>query len=680
MDFVVILSLAMWSGLLNRVGSLLGLMYIYVYCREVSGLTSLVLPASETVAGSCMLRIKLLRNLLLLSLAIAILLPLYQHFLVHPSYNKLLIEKTEDEAVRYASYMARTLGLEGRKLTEEQLPENLGERLKPVSRDAHLLKLRIFSASGEIIFSTKADEIGQVNEKTYFTELVANGRVFSKVAQKDGVTAEGVSTKVDIVETYVPFMTGESFNGAFEVYYDVTESFAKEHRVSQHSMVIILLMTAGFLAAVCFALYRAYISFQERAAAEIALQAANEDLERRISERTEELSLANEQLTDQIAEKAHAQIALSDVLEEIEADREKLDGILSSVPDGVVVMDANLNVMHMNAAAEMILGCSLEASKGQSVGSLSSEVDFVKKLGQRINNIHGSPSFDFELSTDGALAPRIYSVRISQRISESLESSGVVMLIRDVTRERDIERMKNAFLGMATHELNTPLTTIIGYTELLTAAETSENFSEQQQKDYLTLIHDKALSLAGLIDDLLDISRIASGRELAINYDNFCIGALIRNVVAEIDISDETHQLDMKLPDTSAMIYADQVRIGQVVEHLLSNALKYSPEGGLIRVLLTDDGEKYDLHVEDEGIGMNKEQLEHIFDRFYRADSSDTAIQGVGLGMSIVRHVVLAHHGDIQVDSQLGKGTKVLVSLPKQPPSSQEITSQPFSS
>lgn len=627
-----------------------------------------------------MLRIKLLRNLLLISLTIAILLPLYQYFLVHPSYSKLLIRENEDEAVRYASYMARTLGLEGHTLTKEQLPADLEEKLKPVSRDDHLIKLRIFSASGEIIFSTKKDEIGQVNEKTYFREIVANGRVFSKVAQKDAETAEGVLTKVDIVETYVPFMAGESFAGAFEVYYDVTESLSKERLVSQHAMITTLLMSAGFLAAICFALSRVYLSFQKRSAAEVALQSANEDLERRVDERTRELSKANEQLTEQITEKARAQIALGEVMEEIEEDREKLDGILSSVPDGVVVMDNSLNVMHMNAAAEMILGCTLEDSKGRSVDNLNSEVGFVKKLGQRINNIHGSPSFDFELPTEGGRAPRVYSVRISQLISDESESSGVVMLVCDVTRERDIERMKSAFLGMAAHELNTPLTTIIGYAELMTAEETAANFSKQQQVDYLNLIHGKALALAGLIDDLLDISRIESGRQLAVSYDNFMLDTLIRDVVAEIGTTVEGHRLEINLPEKSASICADKMRIGQVVEHLLSNALKYSPGGGLVQVNLTDSGEKYDLYVEDEGIGMNEEQLEHVFDRFYRADSSDTAVQGVGLGMSIVRHVVLAHHGDIQIDSELGEGTKVRVTLPKQPSSPQEITSHPFSS
>jgi hypothetical protein len=166
-----------------------------------------------------MLRIKLLRNLFFLSLAITILLPGYEYLVLHPSYKNLLTEETENEAVRYASYMVRTLGLENQSLIKDRLPEALDESLQPVKRDKQLLKLRIFSSLGEIIFSTKADEIGTLNEKTYFRAIVAKGQVYSKVVQKDRKTADGVTTKIDIVETYVPFMVNDSFGGAIEVYY-----------------------------------------------------------------------------------------------------------------------------------------------------------------------------------------------------------------------------------------------------------------------------------------------------------------------------------------------------------------------------------------------------------------------------------------------------------------------------
>ena len=626
-----------------------------------------------------MLRIKLLRNLLFLSLAITILLPGYEYLVLHPSYKNLLIEETENEAVRYASYMVRTLGLEDQALTKHRLPEALDESLKPVKRDKQLLKLRIFSALGEIIFSTKADEIGTLNEKTYFREIVAKGQVYSKVVQKDRKTADGVTTKTDVVETYVPFMAHDSFGGAIEVYYDVTDTIDKVKAISFQSILTAALLSLVFMVAICIALKRAYLSFQERDAAEESLKVANEVLEERVNERTRELSATNEQLIEQIAERTQAQIALAGAMEDIKVDREKLNGILSSVPDGVVLTDNALNVLHMNATAERILDTPLEKILGQSISQINCEVDFRKKVAQKLNITHGPRSFDLELSSEDSSYSKIYQVRVSQMVSDEEESQGVILLLRDVTREREVERMKSAFLGMATHELNTPLTTIIGYSELLTSPETADNFSAEQKKDCLLLIHDKALSLGGLVDDLLDVSRVESGRPLTLDYQEFDFDSMIREVVDSYDGEEALHDFVVTLVGETSQIIADRLRLKQVVDHLISNAVKYAPEGGRVSVELNLSDDKYQLNVEDEGIGMDEGQLVHVFDRFYRADSSDTAVQGVGLGMSIVRNIVLAHRGDIQIESQLGRGTRVMISLPKSPSEGQLESPLPFS-
>ncbi len=518
-----------------------------------------------------MLRIKLLRNLLILSLVIAVFFPGYEYLFVHPAYNDLLTKETENEAVRYASYMVRTLGLEDQFLTKDRLPDQLQEKLRPVSRDNRLLKLRIFSTQGEVIFSTLAEEVGTLNKSSYFRELVAVGQVYSKIVKKHQSTAEGAITEIDVVETYVPFMAGGNFGGAMEVYYDITASVSRVKQLSLHSMGTTLLMSLGFLLAIFVALYRAHMSLQERDKAEEALRVANAVLEQRVADRTCELSIANKQLTDQIVERTEAQAALGQALEGIRGDREKLDGILSSVPDGVVVTDGEMHVLHMNAAAESILETSLDKALGRSLGQFSQDVDFIKKVNQHLNANYGSEIFDFEAPATDLGASHIYQVRMSRLVSDESKSPGVILLFRDVSKERDVERMKSAFLGMAAHELNTPLTTIIGFSELLTAQETAGKFDDRQIKDYLRLIHDKAMALSGLVDDLLDVSRIESGRPLSLNYREFSFPAMARDVVAAYRDQYSQHRIEMVLPEDAPPLCADQSRLEQVVEHLISN-------------------------------------------------------------------------------------------------------------
>ncbi len=626
-----------------------------------------------------MLRNKLLRNLLILSLAIAVLFPGYEYLFVHPAYNHLLAEETENEAVRYASYIVRTLGLESQSLTRDRLPEGLEKQLHPASRDTRLIKLRIFSAQGEIIFSTMKEEMGSLNKNQYFGDIVAKGLVYSKIVRKDNRTAEGDVVQLDVVETYVPFMVGDTFGGAVEIYYDITASTTRIKRLSLHSMTTTLLMSFGFLLAICIALRRAQTSLLARDKANEALRVANEELEQRVADRTRELSDANTEMTRQIAERTEAQKALAQALEEIKVDREKLAGILSSVPDGVIVTDGELNVLHMNAAAESILNLPLEEILGQPIDKLSQEVDFLKMFSLEPNPPHASSSFDFELPGADNQPSHIFQGRISQFVSQQTAAPGRILLIRDVTRDREIERMKNAFLGMAAHELNTPLTTIIGYSELLTSKETSGNFDNAQQKEYLQLIHNKAVALGGLIEDLLDLSRFESGRPLTLRYQQFALDALLREVMEVFQEKYDHHLLELSLPDSAAYICADQSRLEQVVDHVVSNAVKYSPGGGKVQISLLVHDASYELSVVDEGIGMSEEQLAHIFDSFYRADSSDTAVQGVGLGMSIVRHIVMAHYGDIRVESQPGSGTRVCVVLPMMPPVGHDDGSLPSS-
>jgi len=612
-----------------------------------------------------MLRIPFLRNLLLLVLLVAACLPLYTLLVLHPAYREQLIREAEHESVRYANFLIRSLRLDGIRIERGQLPAAIIEQSQMINDDPHLIKLRFFAPGGEIVFSTEPAEIGNINTHDYFHTMVAKGKVFSKVVEKDKQTADGVLTKIDVVETYVPLMVGERFDGAIEVYSDISTGIANINALTLRTTLILAIISCGFLAAMLMALHKAKVAIDERQQAEDALRQINEELEERVAKRTLELSAANEQLTGEIAERTQAQISLSRALEDSRRDREKLNGILRSVGDGLVVTDHQLTVLHMNAAAEELLKLPLEKALGQPLDRLGTAPNLSGKVRELLAGTQISPIFDFELPGEDSKQPGVYQARFS-RLDSDRDETGVVLLIHDVTRERGLERLKNVFLGMAAHELNTPLAAILGFSELLTSEHAA--LSLPQREEYLNLIHSKALELSRLIDDLLDISRVEAGQPLLLDYEAVRLDDLVREVLHPYQEKSSRHRFELHLATAQTQIAADPWRIRQVINNLVSNAVKYSPQGGVIKVVV-ESGDGYcRITVADEGIGMTAEQIEHIFDRFYRADSSNTAVQGVGLGMSIVRHIIQAHHGEIKVESCPGRGTTVCVDLPQRPP------------
>ncbi|BCA78426.1 ATP-binding protein [Desulfuromonas sp. AOP6] len=243
----------------------------------------------------------------------------------------------------------------------------------------------------------------------------------------------------------------------------------------------------------------------------------------------------------------------------------------------------------------------------------------------------------------------------------SIEDKEIVVF-NDITREREIDRMKSEFIATAAHELRTPLASIKGFAELLLAEKT---FVEEQRDEYLTIIYDKSEVLERVIDDLLDISRVEAGRLIHIEKQPCDIRAQIAASVHAYQKEFRQRRLELDWPDQGPReILVDPYKIEQVMENLLSNAVKFSGPDSPIRVRGTFSDQDIRIEVRDEGIGMEKKDLDRIFDKFYRVDSSDTAVPGMGLGMGIVKGILEAHGGHIEVESVPGKGTTVSFSLP----------------
>lgn len=362
-------------------------------------------------------------------------------------------------------------------------------------------------------------------------------------------------------------------------------------------------------------------------------------------------------------------IVYLDVSARLRAERElnvalhQVDTIIRSISEGLLVLDPRGLIRKVNPAAETIVGQRQQEMIGRQVtdffpgSTLNREIEKTTAPSE-----DGDPlPFDLILHGSDSRTARCFQARIARLADPGGGERGLLLSLHDMTRERMIERMKSDFVSTAAHELRTPLATIIGYSELLLDPEF---FSAEQRQEFVQLIFNKAGDLSDLIDDLLDISRIESGQEILLDRKPISLVSLADKSVEFYRRGTTHHRFELIHPEGPVQVEADPLRCGQIFDNLLSNAVKYSPAGGLISVVISVNDGRAQVMVRDQGIGMTADQVARIFDKFYRADRSNTAISGTGLGMTIVQDLVEAHGGEVRVASEPGRGTLISFTLP----------------
>jgi len=257
--------------------------------------------------------------------------------------------------------------------------------------------------------------------------------------------------------------------------------------------------------------------------------------------------------------------------------------------------------------------------------------------------------------------PREYLWALSRLQDQTGSVYGSLSIGQDITQKQELDRLKSEFIATAAHELNTPLTAVIGFSELLL----SETFKDEQERtEYLTIILNKAHVLERIIEDLLNISRVESGRVIHIEKEDIDLAAMIQRVFDAYRREHPQLKFELNLPATKMEIVADAHKLEQVMENLLSNAVKFSEIGSTIIVTGQLSGGKARISVQDHGIGMTPKQKDQCFEKFYRAHSSDTSRPGLGLGLCIVKAIIEAHGGQISMVSEMDKGTTATVDIP----------------
>ena len=390
---------------------------------------------------------------------------------------------------------------------------------------------------------------------------------------------------------------------------------------------------------IAFALYIIEVE-KERRCAEDALRKVHEELETRVSERTEEL---NKALTD------------------MQLARDRIDGIIKSIADGLIVTDIDNRVILINRAAEELLSIRSNNIINRPIDFAIHEKTLREKVKYTLDKKTTGYQFDFELPGTVAGHPRIMRAITSVIQDKKGSQSGIVMIIHDVTNEREMDRMKTEFISTTAHEFRTPLTSIRGFSEILL---TRDNISSTEREKFLLYINKQAINLTRIITELLDISRIESGRGFSLNRTICSAGETVDSVTSYYQTMSSRHIFSVDLDDKSTKLFIDKEKIERVLTNIIDNAINYSPDGGTILVTGEITGNNYRVSVNDQGIGMTPEQVDKIFVKFFRADTTASAPEGTGLGMTIVKYIVEAHGGKVWVESEQGKGTTVRFTVP----------------
>lgn len=351
-------------------------------------------------------------------------------------------------------------------------------------------------------------------------------------------------------------------------------------------------------------------------------------------------------------------------VDQLIAEQQKNEAILRSIEDGLVVIDSQFRVANINRAALRLLQLSPEAAIGQPLSQVIGDahlLDLVKKTAETGQPPPISQDADI-LTRDDSPEPRYLLFSITPVHLRSDEMMGVVLLLRDVTRLKEVERLKSQFVMTASHELKTPLTSIGMSIELLMEGATGQ--LDERQNQLLAAAHAEVRRLKHLVEELLDLEKIEAGR-IDLEFDRMPVPLLcerVRQIFAP-QAQAQGVEISAQLPPDLPAVRADANKITWVLTNLVSNALRYVGRGGRICIEARQFNDQVHLAVRDDGIGIPQEFQSKIFDKFVQVRGADEP-QGAGLGLSICREIVRAHRGAIWVESAPGAGSTFTFTLP----------------
>ena len=341
---------------------------------------------------------------------------------------------------------------------------------------------------------------------------------------------------------------------------------------------------------------------------------------------------------------------LQDTLRQVENERNKLDTLFLHMTDGVVAFSLEGKVIHSNPAAARMLHQSIGPDTGYQ--QLFGAIAPLEQVLQAPDHLEGEQRVQ-ESVLQVLLAP----------FDRGREGGGVLAVLHDVTEERKNQEMQREFVANVSHELRTPLTNIRSYAETLT--ERAGNISPETEKKFLGVILGESDRMTHIVQDLLTLSRLDSGRS-ELKLARFSFGAAVQDLYNAVymEARRHNHTLELKLEEELPEIVADRERVLQVMMNIVSNSIKYTPDGGHITISAGRRADRVWMVVDDDGIGIPKEDRARIFERFYRVDKARSRQSGgTGLGLSIAKELVDRHQGTLTLEDKEGPGLAVRLEL-----------------
>lgn len=347
--------------------------------------------------------------------------------------------------------------------------------------------------------------------------------------------------------------------------------------------------------------------------------------------------------------------------------------ILRGIGDGVIVIDLNRRIVLVNDVARQMLGLRREQEEaGEQLQDLLRRCAIADDATQVMLEGPGSQRTELVVPEGGG---RTLDVMSAAYLDEKGRPAGRVFVLRDMTRDREIERMKSRFVSSVSHELRTPLTSIKGFTKTLLR---DTGMPAGTRDTFLRIIQEETDRLTALIDDILDISRIESG-QLTLKSQRIDLAEIIkRNVrMFQPTVRQKRQRISVELAPDLPRPLNDADSVQTILNNLLSNAVKFTPAGGDIRVRAYPEENGVAIEVSDTGLGIGKRELDRIFDRFYRIEREGAEAPGTGLGLSIVQDLLTMMGGKVRVDSEVSKGSTFTVILPEEPDKAASISALP---